>query len=144
MCDTTLQTSAPGIYAAGDCARWPNAVFSGFDDEKMRIEHWTNAAEQGAAAARNMLMVARGEQPTPYESVPFFWSDQFDSRIQFVGRAHGGDETLNLVDVLDALVGSSPRGIAFDAGTDVNRERCAARPNLQDAIGHVCRRESTT
>lgn len=92
MCDATLQTSAPGIYAAGDCARWPNAVFSGFDDEKMRIEHWTNAAEQGAAAARNMLMVARGEQPTPYESVPFFWSDQFDSRIQFVGRAHGGDE----------------------------------------------------
>jgi len=92
VCDATLQTSAPGIYAAGDCARWPNAVFAGFDDEEMRIEHWTNAAEQGAAAARNMLAVARGETPTPYESVPFFWSDQFDSRIQFVGRAHGGDE----------------------------------------------------
>ena len=92
ICDATLQTSAPGIYAAGDCARWPNAVFRGFDDEEMRIEHWTNAAEQGAAAARNMLAVARGEAPAPYESVPFFWSDQFDSRIQFVGRAHGGDE----------------------------------------------------
>ena len=92
VCDATLQTSAPGIYAAGDCARWPNAVFAGFDDEVMRIEHWTNAAEQGAAAARNMLAVARGAAVTPYESVPFFWSDQFDSRIQFVGRAHGGDD----------------------------------------------------
>ena len=92
VCDATLQTSAPGIYAAGDCARWPNAVFAGFDDELMRIEHWTNAAEQGAAAARNMLAVSRGEAATPYESVPFFWSDQFDSRIQFVGRAHGGDD----------------------------------------------------
>jgi NADPH-dependent 2,4-dienoyl-CoA reductase/sulfur reductase-like enzyme len=92
ICDSTLQTSAPGIYAAGDCSRWPNGVFAGFDDEEMRIEHWTNAAEQGAAAARNMLAVARGESATPYESVPFFWSDQFDSRIQFVGRAHGDDD----------------------------------------------------
>jgi len=92
ICDATLQTSAPGIYAAGDCARWPNGVFTGFDDEVMRIEHWTNAAEQGAAAARNMLAIARGEPATPYQSVPFFWSDQFDSRIQFVGRAHGGDD----------------------------------------------------
>ena len=92
VCDATLQTSAPGIYAAGDCARWPNAVFAGFDDEVMRIEHWTNAAEQGAAAARNMLAVARGEAATPYEAVPFFWSDQFESRIQFVGRAHGDDD----------------------------------------------------
>jgi hypothetical protein len=39
-----------------------------------------------------MLAVARGEQPEAYVSVPFFWSDQFDSRIQFVGRAHGGDD----------------------------------------------------
>ena len=92
ICDATLQTSAPGIYAAGDCARWPNGVFTGFDDEEMRIEHWTNAAEQGAAVARNLLAVARGEAATPYESVPFFWSDQFDSRIQFVGRAHGDDD----------------------------------------------------
>jgi len=90
--DATLNTGVPGVYAAGDCARWPNGVFAGFDDEEMRVEHWTNAAEQGAAAARNLLAVARGEAPEPYASVPFFWSDQFDSRIQFVGRAHGGDD----------------------------------------------------
>jgi NADPH-dependent 2,4-dienoyl-CoA reductase/sulfur reductase-like enzyme len=92
VCDATLNAGVPGVYAAGDCARWPNGAFAGFDDEEMRVEHWTNAAEQGAAAAVNLLAVSRGEPPTPFESVPFFWSDQFDSRIQFVGRAHGGDD----------------------------------------------------
>ncbi len=92
VCDASLNAGVPGVYAAGDCARWPNGAFAGFDDEEMRVEHWTNAAEQGAAAARNLLAVSRGEPTTPFESVPFFWSDQFDSRIQFVGRAHGGDE----------------------------------------------------
>jgi NADPH-dependent 2,4-dienoyl-CoA reductase/sulfur reductase-like enzyme len=88
----TLNVGVPGVYAAGDCARWPNLAFEGHDDLEMRVEHWTNAAEQGAAAAHNLLAVARGEAPTAYRSVPFFWSDQFDSRIQFVGRAHGGDD----------------------------------------------------
>lgn len=92
VCDATLNAGVVGVYAAGDCARWPNGAFAGFDDEEMRVEHWTNAAEQGAAAAANLLAAERGEVPTPFVSVPFFWSDQFDSRIQFVGRAHGGDE----------------------------------------------------
>ncbi len=92
VCDATLNAGIPGVYAAGDCARWPNNVFAGHDDMEMRIEHWTNAAEQGAAAARNLVRVSRGETAEPYEAVPFFWSDQFDSRIQFVGRVHGGDD----------------------------------------------------
>lgn len=92
VCDETLFTGAPGVYAAGDCARWHNRLFDPHDDAVMRVEHWTNAAEQGAAAAKNLLAVASGAEPTPYESVPFFWSDQFDSRIQFVGRPHGDDE----------------------------------------------------
>ncbi len=94
VCDATLCVGVPGVYAAGDCARWPNAVFAAFDDEEMRVEHWTNAAEQGAAAAHNLLAAAgHGSLAVePYVSVPFFWSDQFDSRIQFVGRAHGDDE----------------------------------------------------
>ena len=91
VCDETLNAGPSGVYAAGDCARWPNGAFAGFDDMEMRVEHWTNAAEQGAAAARNLLAVSRGEAPAPFVSVPFFWSDQFDSRIQFVGRAHGDD-----------------------------------------------------
>ncbi len=94
VCDANLSAGVPGVYAAGDCARWPNGVFAGFDDEEMRVEHWTNAAEQGAAAATNLLASAGHGRLVvePFVSVPFFWSDQFDSRIQFVGRAHGDDE----------------------------------------------------
>lgn len=91
VCDETLR-AAPGVYAAGDVARWPNRLLG----REVRVEHWTNASEQGAAAARNLLAESRGENRTPYESVPFFWSDQFTSRIQFLGRAEG-DETVEVV-----------------------------------------------
>jgi NADPH-dependent 2,4-dienoyl-CoA reductase/sulfur reductase-like enzyme len=87
VCDPTLR-AAPGVYAAGDLARWTNALYG----EEMRIEHWTNAAEQGAAAAANLLRELRGDELEQYAPVPFFWSDQFDSRIQFLGRPHGDDE----------------------------------------------------
>ena len=79
------------MYAAGDVARWPNRLF----DEEMRVEHWTNAAEQGAAGGfatcwpRHVVSPAR-----PYAPVPFFWSDQYDRRIQFLGRAAADDEVL--------------------------------------------------
>ncbi len=89
VCDETLR-AAPGIYAAGDVARWPNPLF----DEEMRVEHWTNAAEQGALAANNLLDVAAGETPASYGPVPFFWSDQFDQRIQFLGRSSPDDEVI--------------------------------------------------
>jgi NADPH-dependent 2,4-dienoyl-CoA reductase/sulfur reductase-like enzyme len=100
VCDSTLNVGVPGIYAVGDCARWVNPVFGDLDGagEEMRVEHWTNAAEQGAAAAANLLAVATGIEPTPYSAVPFFWSDQFESRIQFVGRAAGlPDEEVRVV-----------------------------------------------
>lgn len=92
VCDAALRTSLPDVYAAGDCARWHNRLFDPHDDAVMRVEHWTNAAEHGAAAAMSLLAVAEGREPEPYEAVPFFWSDQFDSRIQFVGKPHGGDD----------------------------------------------------
>ena len=89
VCDQTLR-AAPGIYAAGDVARWPNPLFG----EEMRVEHWTNAAEQGALAASNLLAVAAGESPEAYAPVPFFWSDQLDQRIQFLGRSAPDDEVV--------------------------------------------------
>ncbi len=93
VCDAFLRTAAPGVSAAGDCARWPNGLFGAPGvGEEMRVEHWTNAAEQGAAAAKNLLAEAQGGELVPYDAVPFFWSDQFDSRIQFLGRPHGDDE----------------------------------------------------
>ena len=91
VCDETLRAAA-GVYAAGDVARWPNRLLG----REMRVEHWTNASEQGAVAARNLLAESRGEVGTAYESVPFFWSDQYTSRIQFIGRAEG-DETVEVV-----------------------------------------------
>ena len=89
VCDATLNAGTPGVYAAGDVARWPNPQF---DDEEMRVEHWTNASEQGLHAAKNMMAVAAGEPPEPYSAVPFFWSEQYGKRIQFIGRAAGDDE----------------------------------------------------
>ena len=92
VCDAALRAVGQRfIYAAGDCARWPNQLF----DEEMRVEHWTNAAEQGAIAAANLLREANGEEPQPYSAVPFFWSDQYDRRVQFIGRActPGKDES---------------------------------------------------
>jgi len=89
VCDATLNAGVPGVYAAGDVARWPNPQF---DDEEMRVEHWTNAAEQGLHVAKNLVSVAAGEGPQPYSAVPFFWSEQFGKRIQFIGRAAGDDE----------------------------------------------------
>jgi NADPH-dependent 2,4-dienoyl-CoA reductase/sulfur reductase-like enzyme len=92
VCDATLRAGPPGVYAAGDLARWPNELFG----EQMRLEHWTNAAEQGAAAARNLLVTAAGGTPHAYAPVPFFWSDQAPHRIQFVGHA-GADDDVEIV-----------------------------------------------
>lgn len=69
----------PDVVAAGDVARWENPRFG----EVMRVEHWTNAAEQGRAAALTLL---HGEDAAAFDPVPYFWSDQYGTKIQFVGR----------------------------------------------------------
>jgi NADPH-dependent 2,4-dienoyl-CoA reductase/sulfur reductase-like enzyme len=85
VCDSTCTTSVPGIVAAGDVARWDNPRFN----ELMRVEHWDNAAQQGRAAAVSLL---QGPEHAPhYDPVPYFWSDQYETKIQFVGRAHPDD-----------------------------------------------------
>lgn len=86
VCDETLCTGVPGVYAGGDAANWVNGVMG----RRQRLEHWTSAAEQGAAAARNAL---DPENAKPYSTVPYFWSDWYDSRIQFVGSPEA-DEVL--------------------------------------------------
>jgi NADPH-dependent 2,4-dienoyl-CoA reductase/sulfur reductase-like enzyme len=85
VCDATCSTAVPGVVAAGDVARWHNPLF-GVD---MRVEHWTNAAEQAAAAAAALLAGGRAE---PFAPVPYFWSDQYDVKIQYVGVGGPGDE----------------------------------------------------
>lgn len=85
VCDETC-LAAPGVTAAGDVARWPNPLF----DEMMRVEHWDNAVEQGTHAARRLLAEDPGE---PFAPVPWFWSDQYDRKIQLAGRCRPDDVT---------------------------------------------------
>lgn len=84
VCDATCQ-AAPGVVAAGDVARWPNRRF----DEVMRVEHWDNAIAMGSHAARTLL--AGPGEAQAYAPVPWFWSDQYDRKIQLAGRAGPGD-----------------------------------------------------
>ena len=83
VCDETC-LAGPDVVAAGDVARWPNQRF----DEVMRVEHWDNAVEQGIHAARRLLSGATD----PYIPVPWFWSDQFDRKIQLAGRTRPDDQ----------------------------------------------------
>ncbi|MYQ30126.1 FAD-dependent oxidoreductase [Streptomyces sp. SID4956] len=84
-CDATLYAGS-GVWAAGDVACWLHPRTG----EPWRIEHRTNAAEQGLAVARNIL--AGPEQAAPFDSVPYVWSDQYDLKIQIYGRTRGADE----------------------------------------------------
>jgi NADPH-dependent 2,4-dienoyl-CoA reductase/sulfur reductase-like enzyme len=97
VCDSMLNAGVPRVYAAGDVARWQNPLFG----EEMRVEHWTNAAEQGAVAASNLLAESRGEPGEAYAPVPFFWSDQYDRRIQFLGRAAADDDVAIVAGSID-------------------------------------------
>ena len=90
LCDARMRVMTAGqprddIVAAGDVARWSHRAYG----PSIRIEHWTNAAEQAEAAARTLM---HGDQAPEYTPTPYFWSDQHGVKIQFVGEARPGDE----------------------------------------------------
>ncbi|WP_344268304.1 NAD(P)/FAD-dependent oxidoreductase [Streptomyces hebeiensis] len=140
VCDAYCR-AAPGVYAAGDVARWHNPLFG----VAMRIEHRTNAAEQGMAAARNLL---RPGASKPFAPVPYFWSDQYDMKIQAYGYLRGHDE----VSVADGDLSSGRFLAVYRTGDHVSgalavgmppkairswRQAITTRTPWRDAMGAV-------
>lgn len=140
VCDESLFTGASGTYAAGDCVYWPNPLFA----ETARIEHWTNAAEQGAHAAKNLLTHPDGGGEA-YGPVPFFWSEQHGARIQFLGRSAADDEIRIVAGGPDegrmiALYGRAERlhgvlGISMTKEVMAYRDLLARAVSWGDALG---------
>ncbi len=85
LVDANLQTSAPDVYAAGDVANHDHPFYG----RRVRVEHWANALNQGPVAARNMLGAG-----TPYERLPYFFSDQYDVGMEYSGLASADDEVV--------------------------------------------------
>jgi 3-phenylpropionate/trans-cinnamate dioxygenase ferredoxin reductase component len=140
VCDATLAAKdAQDVWAAGDAAAWPHPMAR---DATIRIEHWTNAAEQGAAAGRNLLGAGQ-----PYAAVPYFWSDQYDVKIQAVGLANQAErvEPLEATPDGEKWVAAGVRGdrvvavIGFNAMRRLAfyRGRLAEMPALEDVRAAV-------
>jgi 3-phenylpropionate/trans-cinnamate dioxygenase ferredoxin reductase subunit len=126
--DEYCRTSDSNVFAAGDVASWWHPILA----ERLRVEHYENAQNQGVAAAKAMIGKAE-----PYAPVPFFWSDQYDLTMQYVGHATGRDEVVFRGDV------ASRRFLAFyvrdgrlRAALGINRFRdvSAARRIIRDGI----------
>jgi 3-phenylpropionate/trans-cinnamate dioxygenase ferredoxin reductase component len=85
LTDAHLETSAPGVFAAGDVARVQHAFYG----ERIRVEHWANAADQGRVAARNVL-----GRPAAWDRLPYFFSDQYDVGMEYAGYAASWDRVV--------------------------------------------------
>jgi NADPH-dependent 2,4-dienoyl-CoA reductase/sulfur reductase-like enzyme len=123
-----LETSSPGIYAAGDIARWPDRLTG----EPIRIEHWVVAERQGQTAARNMLGARER-----FDQVPFFWTQQHDLILNYVGHARQWDriDIDGRIDLKDCTVSYSHGGRKLAVVTiGRDRDSLAAEVELEHMI----------
>lgn len=121
VCDRFCEASAPGIFAAGDVARWEHPELG-----HIRVEHWTNATEQADVVAANLLAGAAEGQRSAYAPVPYFWSDQYELKIQFAGRRQPDDE----VRVVDGSLEERRFVVAFGQGDRLNAVLGFGRPRI--------------
>ncbi|MCV7387999.1 FAD-dependent oxidoreductase [Mycobacterium porcinum] len=115
LCDEYCR-AAPGVWAAGDVASWYHVGIG----ERIRVEHRTNAAEQGLAVARNILA---GSNPTPFVPIPYIWSDQYDLKLQIYGLPRGADSFT----VTDGSIGDRELVAVYGKG---GRARAAVGINM--------------
>jgi len=133
VCDA-MCVAAERVVAAGDVARWPNAVF----DEVMRVEHWDNAISQGRHAAENLVRMMAGDDGAPYAPVPWFWSDQYDAKIQYAGRGAPTDEVTVITGSVEerqfAAVYSRAGRVVGVLGIDKPRPVALLRRKIADGV----------
>lgn len=130
VCDATC-LAAPGIVAAGDVARWPSTRYG----QSLRVEHWENAIQQGKAAGRRLL--ASVDAAEVYDPVPWFWSDQYDRKIQMAGLSAPHDQVEVVIGSTDerrfvALFGNEGRVVGV---LGMNRPRHVMQLRVHAADG---------
>lgn len=119
LVDEHCRTNVPGVFAAGDVANHYHPIFK----QRIRVEHWHNAINQAAAAARNML----GKE-TIYKDIPWFWSDQYDYNLQYAGFHREWDELVvrGSIEARDFIAfyvknGLVAAAVAMNRGKDIRR-----------------------
>ncbi|WP_159047019.1 oxidoreductase C-terminal domain-containing protein, partial [Streptomyces pactum] len=90
LADDRLRTSAPDVYAVGDCASFPSGRYG----ERLLVHHWDNALQGPRTVAADIIGAATGEAPAAYDPVPYFWSEQFGRFVQYAGHHTAADTTL--------------------------------------------------